>query len=209
MRQIELIDFPDDVAERLAVSLMAEGYQARCRQSVSDADCHADAIILCGDGNHWRQNVSDIRYLHGGKFLVVATRLPDHNKWLDALEAGADDYCCAPLDARQIGWLVERNSVVELSYEPRTKKTLPGGCSPELDSSDELRDHPISGAGPASSVAADLEAAIAELASHAGAARTARQHVPIAGIDIRSSMSKTAASFQGRRRLFCQELINR
>jgi hypothetical protein len=31
-------------------------------------------------------------------FLVIATRLPDHEKWLDALEARANDYCCTSVD---------------------------------------------------------------------------------------------------------------
>ena len=39
-------------------------------------------------------------------FIVVA-RLPDTVEWLDALEAGATDYCSAPIDKRQVHWMME------------------------------------------------------------------------------------------------------
>lgn len=39
--------------------------------------------------------------------LVVATRLPDTNEWLDALEQGAVDYCGLPFDRGQVGWIMK------------------------------------------------------------------------------------------------------
>jgi hypothetical protein len=36
--------------------------------------------------------------------------LPDHEKWLDALEAGADDYSCMPLDRQQLRWLFRQKT---------------------------------------------------------------------------------------------------
>src|SRR5580700_4790795 len=39
--------------------------------------------------------------------FVVVTGSVDMKAWLDALEAGATDYCCSPLEARQIHWLME------------------------------------------------------------------------------------------------------
>jgi DNA-binding NarL/FixJ family response regulator len=39
--------------------------------------------------------------------FVVVTRVPETTAWLDALEAGATDYCSAPFEARQIHWLME------------------------------------------------------------------------------------------------------
>jgi DNA-binding response OmpR family regulator len=39
--------------------------------------------------------------------FVVVTRIPETGEWLDALEAGATDYCSAPFESRQINWLME------------------------------------------------------------------------------------------------------
>jgi hypothetical protein len=37
----------------------------------------------------------------------VVTRIPDASAWLDALEAGATDYFSAPIELRQINWVME------------------------------------------------------------------------------------------------------
>jgi DNA-binding response OmpR family regulator len=39
--------------------------------------------------------------------FVVVTRIPETREWLDALEAGATDYCSAPIETRQLRWLME------------------------------------------------------------------------------------------------------
>jgi len=38
--------------------------------------------------------------------VVVASRLPEVNAWLDALQDGAADYCGAPFEATQLGWIL-------------------------------------------------------------------------------------------------------
>lgn len=39
--------------------------------------------------------------------VVVVSRLPDTEDWLDALEAGAADYCAAPFEPVQLRWLLD------------------------------------------------------------------------------------------------------
>lgn len=39
--------------------------------------------------------------------VVVVSRLPEVSNWLDALEAGAADYCAAPFEAVQMRWLLD------------------------------------------------------------------------------------------------------
>ncbi len=39
--------------------------------------------------------------------VVVVSRLPEVQGWLDALEAGAADYCASPFEAVQMQWLLE------------------------------------------------------------------------------------------------------
>lgn len=38
--------------------------------------------------------------------VVVASRLPEVKAWLDALQDGAADYCGAPFEATQLGWIL-------------------------------------------------------------------------------------------------------
>jgi len=39
--------------------------------------------------------------------VVVVSRIPETSEWLDALEAGATDYCAAPFERQHISWVVE------------------------------------------------------------------------------------------------------
>jgi len=39
--------------------------------------------------------------------VVVVSRIPETTEWLDALEAGATDYCAAPFERQHIAWLVQ------------------------------------------------------------------------------------------------------
>lgn len=42
--------------------------------------------------------------------VVVVSRLPEVEGWLDALEEGAADYCAPPFEAAQIRWLLETHA---------------------------------------------------------------------------------------------------
>lgn len=42
-----------------------------------------------------------------GKPVVVVSRLPDVDGWLDALEAGAADYCTPPFEPTQMRWILD------------------------------------------------------------------------------------------------------
>jgi DNA-binding response OmpR family regulator len=41
--------------------------------------------------------------------VVVVSRLPEVSRWLDAMEAGANDYCAAPFELKQLGWILKSN----------------------------------------------------------------------------------------------------
>jgi|WetSurMetagenome_2_1015567.scaffolds.fasta_scaffold739720_2 DNA-binding NtrC family response regulator len=38
--------------------------------------------------------------------VVVVSRLPEVRAWLDALEAGAADYCAAPFESIHLNWIL-------------------------------------------------------------------------------------------------------
>ena len=39
--------------------------------------------------------------------VVVVTQKPQTDEWLDAIEAGAADYCSPPFEASQISWIID------------------------------------------------------------------------------------------------------
>jgi len=39
--------------------------------------------------------------------VVVVSRIPKTSEWLDALEAGATDYCAPPFERQHVSWLVQ------------------------------------------------------------------------------------------------------
>lgn len=39
--------------------------------------------------------------------VVVVSRIPETSEWLDAIDAGATDYCAAPFERQHISWLVQ------------------------------------------------------------------------------------------------------
>ncbi len=41
--------------------------------------------------------------------VIVVSRVPEVNDWLDAMDAGAADYCAAPFERDQLDWILESN----------------------------------------------------------------------------------------------------
>lgn len=41
--------------------------------------------------------------------IVAVSRIPEVSEWLDAMDAGAADYCGAPFESRDIEWILTTN----------------------------------------------------------------------------------------------------
>ena len=109
MPVISLIGFPDNLVEGLMALSAHLGFEITRQNNPDEIPKDAAAAFVCGDRAGWLENICEVRSTHSRMFLVIATRRPDHEKWLDALEAGANDYCCTPIDARQFAWLLRRD----------------------------------------------------------------------------------------------------
>lgn len=104
MTSANVIGFPENDT-RMTDALAANGFAASPVRSASDLHPGA-AVFLSGDMDGWLDTLRETRALYPRTFLVVVTRIPDAGKWLDALEAGADDYGSLPLDSKQMQWIV-------------------------------------------------------------------------------------------------------
>jgi DNA-binding response OmpR family regulator len=47
--------------------------------------------------------------------VVVVSRLPEVRSWLDALEAGAADYCAAPFESIHLDWILQNQLRVRMA----------------------------------------------------------------------------------------------
>lgn len=74
-----------------------------CLNMIKDS---AVTLIFCGPDS---ELVSELRTSHPNASIVVVSRLPEVMDWLDAIEAGADDYCAPPFEAVQIRWILDAN----------------------------------------------------------------------------------------------------
>ena len=61
-------------------------------------------IIFCGPDPNL---VGELRTAKPCAAIVVVSRDAEVNPWLDAIEAGATDYCAAPFETAQVRWIVE------------------------------------------------------------------------------------------------------
>lgn len=67
----------------------------------------ADLIFLSGDHRDYLPALRAIRAYHQAPPVVVVTRLPETSGWIDALEAGATDYCASPFESVHVKWTLD------------------------------------------------------------------------------------------------------
>jgi len=109
MAKVYLAGIEASVASRLQLALEIEKHQIEhrpCSAPVGDF-LDADIVFAGGDGKQYLTLLRDVRRARPALPFIVVARVPETSEWLDALEAGATDYCAAPLELRQISWLME------------------------------------------------------------------------------------------------------
>lgn len=92
----------------LASSLECELTKCGCQaEPASGAAPEQADIVFCPSARPvLRQALS----LYPDTPVVVVSRLPEVEGWLDALEEGAADYCAPPFETIQIRWLLETHA---------------------------------------------------------------------------------------------------
>jgi DNA-binding NtrC family response regulator len=107
-REIVLAGLEQKVADELGSYLRTRGLSVKSCEKLDSLDADQTdncALAFCDIGQ------SDLMaMLKAVKMpVVVVSRLPEVNDWLDAIEAGAADYCSAPIEREQIDWILESN----------------------------------------------------------------------------------------------------
>jgi DNA-binding NtrC family response regulator len=66
-----------------------------------------DAVFCSGDDPDCKLIVKSLNTLRPSLPVVVVTAKPECIRWLEALEAGAANYCSSPFSAAQLGFILE------------------------------------------------------------------------------------------------------
>ena len=109
MAKVVLIGLEQTVAGQICRALAVDSHQVQqqARNAVVPELLDADIVFAGGEPDYYISLLRLIRQSRPSLPFVVITQMPETREWLDALEAGATDYCAAPIDTRQLHWLME------------------------------------------------------------------------------------------------------
>lgn len=101
-KRVLLAGIEPALAEELHRYLASRGVAVTQSQPTDSTPPHFD-LVFC------ETHSPDLRNLlkNLGSPVVVVSRVPEVNDWLDAMDAGATDYCAAPFEADQLDWILE------------------------------------------------------------------------------------------------------
>jgi len=109
MASVYLIGLDQTTATQVSRALAVERHRIETKpQNVDVNDMHdVDIVFAGGEPEQYLSLLRQVREKRPTLPFVVVTRVPETTAWLDALEAGATDYCSSPFESRQIHWLME------------------------------------------------------------------------------------------------------
>ena len=109
MASVFLIGLEQAIAAQISRALAVERHRIELKsQNIGIRDImDADIVFAGGEPTQYLQLLRRVREERPALPFVVVTRIPETSAWLDALEAGATDYCSSPFENRQIHWLME------------------------------------------------------------------------------------------------------
>lgn len=109
MPHVALLGLPEDLGNQLTRVLLEESHQVSRKRFISDLRRLPvpSAVFISGDNPEYRRTISLVRENHPNLPVIAVTRQSDTWHWLDALDAGAADYCGAPFERIQLRWILE------------------------------------------------------------------------------------------------------
>jgi DNA-binding NtrC family response regulator len=106
--------FEEPLAAELQNALESGGRPADVKSVSTIPDClrwldedGGDLIFCPADPKHYMALLWALRRRKPKLPVVVVSRYPQVSEWLDAIEAGAADYCAAPFESRQVDWILD------------------------------------------------------------------------------------------------------
>ncbi len=102
MAKVLLVGLDPPLASELITVLEQLGQCVQTAAMGSDALATSDVNLIFAAAS----DLGAIRRTRPDLPVVVVSRLPEVSAWLDALDQGATDYCGAPFERKQVGWVL-------------------------------------------------------------------------------------------------------
>ena len=112
MAKVLLFGLEHSIADQLNPVLEQLGQTVQVAQLASGVLEHTDANVVFANGD----SLGAVRDKRPELPVVVVTRMPEVRGWLDALEAGASDYCGAPFEATQVRWVLDSSLRIHTAH---------------------------------------------------------------------------------------------
>lgn len=107
MANVFLIGLEPATASRISRALAVGHRVTRKAETIGRRDVAEAYIVFAGGpGSRYLPLLRRVREQHSKLPFIVVTRVAQTTEWLDALEAGAIDYCCSSVETRQIHWVI-------------------------------------------------------------------------------------------------------
>ena len=106
-KSILLLGLADGLANDLRAALRQQSWEVRSEPQRLDPAEPAPDLIFCGaEPARYLPLLEEVKRQTPGLPVIVVGRFPETADWLDALEAGASDYCAPPFERRHLQWMV-------------------------------------------------------------------------------------------------------
>jgi len=107
-----LHELDDSLAAQLRQALSGPGQVLHSTSCTSEClavveQLGADIVFCDADPGKYQRLLGALERSGIKAPVVVVSRIPETSEWLDALDAGAADYCAAPFEHQHISWLIE------------------------------------------------------------------------------------------------------
>jgi DNA-binding NtrC family response regulator len=112
--RIVLFGLDDSLASELRRVLVSQQQTVFSEPFLAPREClavvdrvGADLIFCSSHGKRYTALLEAVSRLNPDLPVVVVSRVPETAEWLDAIEAGASDYCAAPFETAHIQWILD------------------------------------------------------------------------------------------------------
>jgi DNA-binding NtrC family response regulator len=112
--RIILFGLDNSLGSELRSVLANQQHAVCCKPFVTPSECldavdesGAELIFCSSDPEQYLGLLEVVRRVKPDLPVVVVSHVPEIAEWLDAIEAGAADYCAPPFESSQIRWILD------------------------------------------------------------------------------------------------------
>jgi DNA-binding response OmpR family regulator len=109
MSRVTLLGLPEELERQLTQVLREEAHKVVRKRHLQDLrhGPKSGAVFISGDAPDFRGIIARLREGDPNLPIIVVTHRAGTTEWLDALDAGATDYCGAPFERMQVRCILE------------------------------------------------------------------------------------------------------